>query len=306
MSAVDDDLLRRLDASPVLSDPRLAVRPLPGGLTNRNLDVTTASGRYVARLSGPGSALLGIDRVAEHHNSVAAAATGVAPGVADFRPEAELLVVDFVEARTMTADGLHDLPLLERVSRAVRQLHGAEPFLGRFDMQQVQRRYLDTCLDNGFRLPDGYLDLAAAADRVFAALAVDPGPLVPCHNDLLAENILDGGERIWLIDYEYSGLGDPCFELGNLAAESDLTDTEADHLATTYLGREDPRWLARCRLQGVMSQYGWVLWGVIQHHGGGLGHDLWPWTVAKYERAARGLTSSALTELLPLVAGERR
>lgn len=303
MSTVEDELLRRLDASAVLSAP-LQVRPLSGGLTNRNLDVTTADGRYVARLSGPGSALLGIDRTAEHHNSVAAAATGVAPGVADFRPEADLLVVEFVEATTMTAQGLHDLPLLERVSAALRQLHGAAPFLGRFDMQQVQRRYLHTCLDHGFRLPDGYLDLAAAADRVFAALAVDPGPVVPCHNDLLAENILDTGDRIWLIDYEYSGLGDPCFEIGNLAAESELTPQEADHLATAYLGREDPRWLARCRLQGVMSQYGWVLWGAIQHHGGGLGLDLWPWTEAKYERAARGLASPDLATLLPLVAGD--
>lgn len=303
---VDEALLRRLDASAVLSDPGRVVRPLPGGLTNRNLDVTTSTGRYVARLSGPGSALLGIDRVAEHHNSVAAAATGVAPAVADFRPEAELLVVDFVEARTMTADDLHDLSLLERVSTAVRQLHGAEPFLGLFDMQQVQRRYLRTCLDHGFPLPDGYLDLAAAADRAFAALAVDPPAAVPCHNDLLAENILDAGDRSRLIDYEYSGMGDPCFDLGNLAAESELTADEADHLATTYLGHEDPRWLARCRLQGVLSQYGWVLWGVLQHHGGGLGHDLWSWTVTKHERATRGLTSPALSTLLPLVAGERR
>ena len=94
---VDAALLERIDAVPALA-ARTDVSDLSGGLTNRNLKVTTPEGVYVARLSSPESALLAIDRVNEHANSRAAAASGAAPRVIAFAPEVSVLVVDFIEA----------------------------------------------------------------------------------------------------------------------------------------------------------------------------------------------------------------
>jgi len=213
--------LARLRAVPVFATGPLHVRELPGGLTNHNLKVTTCDGRrYVARLSDPDASLLAVDRDAEHHDSVAAASTGVAPAVVDRvvdGPERSgVLVVQWVDARPWTAADLRDETGLRRVATACRVLHAGPRFAGDFDMFALQRRYLGVVRERGFRLPPRYEDFLPVADRIRAALTVRPEPAVPCNNDLLPANILDDGERLWLIDYEYAGNNDPCFELGNI------------------------------------------------------------------------------------------
>jgi hypothetical protein len=106
----------------------------------------------------------------------------------------------------------------------------------------------------------------AAIPRIKAALAARPLPTVPCHNDLLAENYLDDGDRLWIVDYEYSGNNDPTFELGNTAQELGFDAARQEELCAAYFGperfsRDGPALMARMRLQMVMSDVGWTLWG---------------------------------------------
>ncbi len=231
--ALPDGLCDRIA---VLRGRTVEVVELPGGLTNRNYKVTAGDEDYVVRLSGPGSGALAIDRENEYRNSVVAAASGVGAPVVDYLPEDSALVIGFIEGHTFTDDDFARSGVVDRVAEACRRLHGGGRFVNDFDMFEIQAGYLRIVSARGFRLPDDYLDHADSVERIRGALAVRAEPTVACNNDLLAGNFIDGGDRIRLIDYEYSGNNDPCFELGNIWSECHLDDDQLEHLVTAYYG----------------------------------------------------------------------
>lgn len=281
----DDDIAAILDQVPATAARPRTVTRLTGGLTNVNVKVTTGAGSVVARVATTDSALLAIDREAEYADSRAAAASGAAPDVVGYSPQAGVLVVRWVEGRTLTAADLRRDANLPRVAAACRRLHSGPRFTGDFDMFEVQRRYLDVVTERGFRLPSRYLEFMPAFERMREALAVRAEDTVPCNNDLLAENILDDGERLWLIDYEYAGNNDPCFELGNIASESNLSQRQLAELVGHYFGRPLRHQIARARLYACASKYGWTLWACIQDGASSLEFDFWAWGMRKYARA---------------------
>jgi thiamine kinase-like enzyme len=284
-------------------EPR-QVTALPGGLTNRNFKVTTPDGVFVARLFADGGQLLAIDRDHEYRNSLIAAAAGVGAPVIEYRPADGVLVLGYLDGRTLTNADVADAATLDRVAVACRTLHDAGRFVCDFDMFDVQARYYATAAAARIALPPGYdaLQPAFAAARV--ALAVRDEGTVPCNNDLLAANFIDDGERIWLIDYEYSGNNDPCFELGNIAGECGLGTDALAHLVTRYYGRPRRSRIARARLFSLVSRYGWTLWGAIQQATSPLDFDFWSWAMERFEQAARGFTSTGFDDLLTDVAEE--
>ena len=139
---------------------------------------------------------------------------------------------------------------------------------------------------------------AVPCEKALAARAV---PTVPCHNDLLAANFIDDGNRIWLVDYELSGNNDPCFELGNIAAESQLSADALAELVTAYYARPRRSMVARAGLLGLVGMYGWTLWGAIQHAASPIDFDFWAWGMERFEGAARGFTASGFKDLLEAV-----
>jgi thiamine kinase-like enzyme len=274
------------------------VEELPGGITNRNYKVVTPHGAFVARLSSSGSELLAIDRDNEYRNSLAAAAAGAGAPVIEYRPQDRLLVVGYIEGRTFGAADVAAAENIPRIAAACRRLHAGERFGNDFDMFDIQRGYLAVARARGFRVPDRYDDLRPQVDAAEKALAVRAEGTVPCHNDLLAANIIDDGDRIWLIDYELSGNNDPCFELGNIAAESHLSDDALGELVTAYYGHPRRSKTARARLLGLVGMYGWTLWGAIQNGASPLDYDFWSWAMERFEGAAAGFTAASFPRLL--------
>jgi thiamine kinase-like enzyme len=273
-----------LDTVPELRDP-LSVAPLEGGLTNTNYKVVTGAGAYVVRISNKDSSLLAIDRENELHNTVAAADAGVGAPVVAALPEHDALVLGFLEGRSLTAEDLRQGDRLELVADACRRLHAARPFLHDFDMFEIQRRYLGVVQERSFRLPDRYLEFEPQLHAIEDAMRLRAEPPVPCNNDLLAENFIDVGGELKLIDYEYSGNNDACFELGNIWSESNLSLPQLDELVTYYYGRPLRNKIARARLWGLVGKYGWMLWASIQDGVSPLDFDFWSWGMEKYERA---------------------
>jgi thiamine kinase-like enzyme len=273
-----------LDTVPELADP-LSVAPLEGGLTNTNYKVVTAGGAYVVRISNKDSSLLAIDRQNELHNTIAAADAGVGAPVVAALPEHDALVLGFLEGRSLTADDLRQGDRLQLVADACRRLHAARPFLHDFDMFEIQRRYLGVVQERGFRLPDRYLEFEPQLHAIEEAMQLRAEPPVPCNNDLLAENFIDVGGELKLIDYEYSGNNDACFELGNIWSESNLSLPQLDELVTYYYGRPLRNKIARARLWGLVGKYGWMLWASIQDGMSPLDFDFWSWGMEKYARA---------------------
>jgi thiamine kinase-like enzyme len=287
------------DRTESLAGTPRTVSELPGGLTNRNYHVTTPAGSYVARISSTGSELLAIDRDCEYRNSVNAAAAGAGPPVVEYRPQDSLLIIGYVEGRTFGSADVAAVGNIARIAQACRLLHGGGRFGNDFDMFAIQRRYLSAAQSRGFRIPAGYDGLVPYFDQARAALAAtDREGTVPCNNDLLPANFIDDGDRIWLIDYEYSGNNDACFELGNIWAEAHLPVDALAELIRAYYGRPRRDKLARAQLLGLVGMYGWTLWGAIQQAVSPIEFDFWSWGMERFEGAASGFMSSEFGGLL--------
>ncbi len=274
------------------------VEPLAGGLTNTNYKITTPGGCYVVRISGKDTGLLAIDRENEAHNTRRAAETGVGAPFVAWVPAQDALVLEFLAGEVMSPEKLRRGDRLPAVARACRRLHGGDRFLADFDMFEIQRRYLGVVQERGFRLPDRYLEFEPQVRALEAAMRAQPEQTVPCNNDLLAENFIDVGGELKLIDYEYSGNNDACFELGNVWSESNLTLEQLELLVTEYYGEPLVNKVARCRVWGLMSKYGWTLWGSIQNGISDLDFDFWGWAMEKYDRAVAEFDGPEFERLL--------
>jgi thiamine kinase-like enzyme len=299
--AVPDQARQVLARVPSLAGAR-QISALPGGLTNQNFKVVTGSGAFVARIWSDGG-LLGIDREHEYRNSVLAAGAGVGAPVIEYRPQDRVLVLGFLQGKTLGNSDVGNEAMIPRIAAACRALHAAGRFANDFDMFAIQAGYYATATAAGMRIPAGYEDLMPAFAAARGALAARDEGTVPCNNDLLAANFIDDGERIWLIDYEYSGNNDPCFELGNIAGECCLPAEALAALVTAYYGRSRPSRIARAELFGLVARYGWTLWGAIQHATSELDFDFWSWAMERFEAAASGFTSQAFARLLSDVQG---
>jgi thiamine kinase-like enzyme len=301
-SASASDLDALLDQLACLRSKPRRVEELSGGLTNRNLRVVTADEDVVVRISSDGGPLA-IDRDAEYANSLAAAASGASPRVVERVRDPNLLVVGYIDGRTLTDPDLADPTMLSRVAEACRDLHAGPRFVSDFNMFDVQRSYLSTVQARGYRLPDRYLEFGPQVERIRAVLSSRPADTVPCNNDLLAANFIDDGDRLWIIDFEYSGNNDPCFELGNIWSEASLSPDLLAELVAYYYGTARPSLVARARLLGLMSKYGWTLWASIQHATSDLDFDFWEWGMEKYERAVGEFDGPDFERLLAAAAG---
>ena len=296
---IDENYRRLLDRVPLLRE-RTGIRELSGGLTNRNLAIDTPTGKYVARISSNTSSMLAIDRESEYENSKNAALVGIGAPVHDYIPGQGLLVIGFIEGRTYSASDVANN--LERIAKSCRVLHSAKPFVSNFNMFDIQRQYLKTVQENGYRLPDNYTSYLPQIEQMSLALNVLDEGTVPCNNDLLPANFIDDGTQIWIIDYEYSGNNDACFELGNIWSEASLEYEYLQELVDAYFERHRPEKLARAWFLALLAKYGWTLWASIQQSISTFDFDFWDWGMEKYDRARSDFESARFQEMLELVA----
>jgi thiamine kinase-like enzyme len=263
--------------------------PIAAGLTNANWKVTVDGTPHFVRIPGAATDLLAVDRANERYNTRAAATAGVGPPVLHELPEWDVFVLAWVDARTMSIE-------------ALRQLHAGPRFRDDFDMFRTTERYLGVVDERSITIPTGYRDRLDRLPRIEAALAVHPLPTVPCHNDLLAENYLDDGERLWLVDYEYSGNNDPTFELGNTCQEQGWDEARIRELCAEYFGEATDALLARMRLQMIMSDVGWTLWAAIQAAISSIDYDFFGWAEERWDRAEKAIDGPDFEDWLAAVS----
>src|SRR5207247_1788670 len=262
--ALDPDLASVVAAVPGWSGLEPRVVPLGGGITNRNFRVDIAGQSFVVRLSGKDTELLGIDRAAEHEAAMAAATAGVAPEVVAYLPEIRALVTSFVQADPLPPEDLERREVLEQVVRSVKSIHAMASIPSTFDAFRVVREYRTVAEEHGVRAPDEYGAALAFADRIEKAFDRAPMPPRPCHNDLLNANFLVKEGRVLIVDYEYAGLGDLFFDLGNLSINNGISEDAQMLLLELYFGRVTPAHVARLKLMRVMSDFREAMWGVVQ------------------------------------------
>jgi thiamine kinase-like enzyme len=288
-------------AVPAWSGKQVSTARIPAGLTNTNFRVVVDGTAYFVRIPGAATELLAVDRANELHNTEAAASVGVSPAVVASLPAWGVFALEWLDARTMSNETLSEPGMPTRIAAALRGLHAGPRFRDDFDMFQLSERYLALVDERDIAIPAGYRERLDQVPRIERALSLHPLPTVPCHNDLLADNYLDDGERLWIVDWEYSGNADPSFEIGNTCQELGYDDDRVREMVAAYFGEASASLLARTRLQMIMSDVGWTLWAAIQARISTIDYDFTGWAEERWARATAKLDGPDFEDWLQAV-----
>ena len=279
---------------------------LDEALTNVCYKVTVGGVAYVLRLAGEGTSDY-IDRSAEEYNARVVAAAGVGAEVVYFDARDGTMVTRFIEGVSMNAgEGFdRDPGAPVRAALALERVHRlGEVFRHRFDVFAAIEEYLGLLRERRTPLPESYHEVEWKARAVRRALEAFPVPLVPCHNDPWPGNFLDTGGRIYLVDWEYSGMNDPMWDLGNLSVEAGFGPEQDRTMMEAYCGgTAAPAPYSRLEVYKAMSDLHWSLWGFVQHEKGNPAEDFWSYALGRLERCKARMSSADFGPHLGAVRG---
>jgi thiamine kinase-like enzyme len=292
--------------APRLGAPAGVPQPLDGGITNRNFRTRLGGRDLVVRLPGKDTGLLGIDRSAEREATEAAARAGVGPEVVAFLADPPCLVTAFIPGRPVEAEELRRPPLLDDVAAALRTVHEERSLPSRFDAFAIVAGYRATAAERGARIPPLFDRLAEGAAAIQRVLGGPEHAPVACHNDLLTANFLHDGERLRIVDWEYAGMGDRYFDLGNLSVNNGFAEDDDERLLAAYWSEPcSAHRFAALRLMRIMSDFREGMWGVVQTAISALDFDFAAYADDHLERVAAGLADPRFATWLEDAHGDR-
>ena len=279
--------------------------PLTGGITNRNYKVRFAGSDVVVRLPGKDTDLLGIDRAAEKAAGELAARAGVGPAVVALFEDPPCLITEFVVGEPMQAEELREAGALAEAAAAMRALHACDERLPvAFSSFRIVETYAARMADRGAEVPSSYEWATAAAHRIEATLVGPEHEPVPCHNDLLSANFIRSPRGLQLIDWEYAGMGDRYFDLGNFAVNNELDEgQEAELLAAYFESPASSCRLATLRLMRFMSDFREAMWGAVQSTISDLDFDFTDYCAKHFDRMRAAAADGRLEALLEEAGG---
>ncbi|HJS30526.1 MAG TPA: phosphotransferase [Alphaproteobacteria bacterium] len=270
----------RVASLPCWSGP-VAPGPLGGGITNRNFLVTDRGEKFVARVGGD-IPVHGVMRFNDIAAARAAHRAGISPEVVHAGPD--MMVLRFVEGRTLTADDVRDDAMLARILDVVRRCHRDVPRYLRgpvlsFSVFHVIGDYAATLAEAGSRRSNDLARWSDLAERL--SRAVGPIDLVFGHNDLLGANFIDDGDRLWLIDWDYAGFNSPLFDLGGVAGNHGLSPTQENWLLEAYFDRPSDdalrRSYAAMKCATLLRE---AMWSLVSEIYSDIAHDYVAYTEA--------------------------
>jgi thiamine kinase-like enzyme len=279
--------------------------PLEGGITNRNYLARFAGEDVVVRLPGKDTELLGIDRLAERTAGELAERTGIGPPVVAMLDDPPCLVTQFVVGEPMTPEELQEPGAIAEVAVALRALHAChERIPVAFSSFRVVEAYAARMADRGATVPASYEWAASAALRIEAALVGPEHEPVPCHNDLLSANFIRTRQGIRIVDWEYAGMNDRYFDLGNFAVNNELdAEGEAALLTAYFEAPASTSRLASLRLMRFMSDFREAMWGAVQSTISDLDFDFIDYCEKHFERMREFAGEGRLERLLEEAGG---
>lgn len=275
-----------------------------GGLTNRVFLIETERGAHVLRIPGAGTEEY-INRRIEAVAARAAARANVSPPVIATTDDGLMLTMAIPNAVTLSPEGFAAIPgAPTRAAQVLRKLHTSdETFDFRFELFAMIDDYLKLLSTKTIDLPAGYHDVLKSAETVRHALNAHPLPLTPCHCDPLSENFIDAGGRMWLVDWEYSGMNDPLWDLGDVIIEAKLDAAkEVEFIHAYFGGTPSAAEHGRVVIYKAMCDLLWTLWGLIQHANNNPADDFWAYATGRFERCKALMSTSEFAAHVSAVA----
>jgi len=265
------------------------IKSMNHGMTNRNYKVIVDNDSFFLSIPSPDSNLLKIDYTNKYYNNNICGAIGISPKVVCYIKSERILVTKFIKNTSLLIRPFQDSDRLSELVKMIKLLHDANPFFRDFNMFSYINHFMRTLknsdiskllspIGNNIKILDQKLDLYRKH-------------LVPCHNDIIAENIIDNGKQLFLIDFDYSGNNDPCFELGNLSVEMGYNDNQVNELVNNYFGQIQEHIISRVYLQSIASDLGWSLWGFVQDKISNLNYDFKQYAIKRLERVMSKIES---------------
>ena len=242
----------------------LQVSLLRGGMTNRNYRVDAGGKSYALRISGDKTDLLGINREHEYRTQTIAGELGIAPEVVDFIEPEGYLVTKFIEGRPVPPEELREPKNLARVAVVLNEIHAMPSIPGVFSPFQVVREYTKIAREHNVTFPEKFDWLISQMDDAEAAMQNTSRIQRPCHNDLLNGNFLLAGDRLYVLDWEYAGMGDVFFDLANFSNNHELTEDDDQFFLDCYFGKVTQQRIAHLNIMKVMSDFREAMWGLVQ------------------------------------------
>ena len=290
------DIIERIDE---WRGKDISVEELTAGLTNSNFKVTVDGKGYVVRIPGHGSDIF-INRDVELHNTLSASKVGVGARVHHFFESDHVVITEFLSGSTMSIEAFENRDALVRAVKAISKVNREGEFISKFVMFHKFDDYLGIVKENTIRVPAHFGEGVKVVERVREKFIPTMPALVSCHNDLLAENFIDQGDRMRIIDWELSGLNEPCFELGDFSVEQGFVENEDRLIVETYFGFFDEQKFARMNIYKYMADMLWTLWAVIQNHFSKLDFDFWEYGINRFNRAMNAFDSDKFTKWLSI------
>ncbi len=248
------------------SQTDFTITELTGGITNKNYKITTSDGEaFVLRLGGNETTYLGIDRQVEYDCSRLAAQIGVAPEPIAFLAPEGYILARFISGKGIPAEEIGTEENITKVVESMQAYHALDFFPGTFSPFRVAEEYAKTARSFNVKLPDKmdwYLERSREIEA--AMYAREPLQPRPCHNDLLNGNFIDDGTCIRILDWEYAGMGDIFFDLGNFAIQHDFNDDQDEILLKVYFGNPTDSQRAHQKLMKIMSDLREAMWSQVQ------------------------------------------
>ena len=276
----------------------LTVTPLPGGITNTNYRVDVAGEAFVVRVGTPGAEVLGIDREREYRCLIAAGAAGAAPEVVYCRPAEGVLVTRFVPGRALASGETLPPEGVARVVQTMHRYHNGPAFPGSFSPFRTLDEYRSAARRGSAPLPLDIDSLYSALARLEEALQPGETTIRPCHNDLWGPNLIDDGQRVVIVDWEYAGMGDLYFDLANFAIYHCPSDAADTALLRAYFGTVGHGPPARLKLQRAVAELREAMWYVVARQIAPHRRDFTAHARAHFDRCRAALGDSRLATWL--------
>ncbi|HEX5899440.1 MAG TPA: choline kinase family protein [Solirubrobacteraceae bacterium] len=283
------------ELGPLEGDPQ----PLDGGITNRNYRLRLGGEDLVLRICDHGAEVLGIDRTTEEIASRRAAAEQIAPAVVAFLADVPALVTRWLPGGGLTPEQVRSPGVMAQLAGLLRRLHATPALPSAFAVF----RLIEDQRGLAAAVPSSYEHVLTLARRIEGALTGPEHVPVSCHNDLLTANFVRDGSRVCIVDWEYAGMNNRYFDLGNLSVNNGF---EAEHdraLLELYFGEPatEPR-IAALQLMRVVSDFREAMWGAVQERRSALDFDYAGYAAEHFGRLEQAAADPRVEEWLAVAA----